>query len=209
MAERKVFDIYKRIPVVGVAYGAVRGFAYGLAGNEEELKHSWEMDPADLNPLRMPRNIVNGFIAASRDLDEGIWIGKRSLGNQPFGMTFIPGADGHHWCIQIDGIIYEVSGKEKEYCKIKIVSQSDEQNLYDSYCSRFSWTNIPEVSREESNSTLKEYAELFKHRKYSVRIQQNKENCQTFVRDMLAKAANITSTEAADTILNVMPNMAF
>ncbi len=45
---------------------------YGLAGDDNEFKHSWEMDPADLNPLRMPRNIVNSICSAEYDLDDDI-----------------------------------------------------------------------------------------------------------------------------------------
>jgi hypothetical protein len=77
MAERKIFGRFKNIPVVGYGYGLVRGIAYGLAGDENEAKHSFEMDLANLNPLQIPRNILNGIISLVSNLDKNIWIGKR------------------------------------------------------------------------------------------------------------------------------------
>ncbi len=67
MAERKIFGRFKNIPVVGYGYGLVRGIAYGLAGDENEAKHSFEMDLA----------ILNGIISLVSNLDKNIWIGKR------------------------------------------------------------------------------------------------------------------------------------
>jgi hypothetical protein len=130
MVERAIFDFYKRIPVVGFAYGAVRGAVYGLRGDEAEFKHSWEMDLADLNPLHMPRNIVNAFRNID-SVDEGIWIGRRSLGDQPFALTYSPGADLFHWCMRINAIIYEVGGEKNRLIQITIVLKSVDPALYD------------------------------------------------------------------------------
>jgi hypothetical protein len=137
MAERKAFNLYKRIPGVGFIYGAIRGIAYGLAGDADEMKYSWDMDPADLNPLRMPRNILNGLYDSAYDVHEGIWIGKRTLGDQPFGLTLSPVGDIHHWCIQIDGIIYELGGS-KSQININIISEDDSPTTHKSHCKRFS-----------------------------------------------------------------------
>ena len=75
MAERKFFDFWKPVPIIGWGYGAVRGTVYKLAGNAAEAKHSEEMDIADLNPVRLVRHITNSIQGASKSLNEGIWIG--------------------------------------------------------------------------------------------------------------------------------------
>lgn len=208
MAERKFFDVYKRIPVVGQVYGTVRGIAYSIAGNEEETKHSVEMDLADLNPLRMPRNIVNGLRNAASNLHEDIWLGKRSLGDQPFSLTVSPGLDLYHWCIQIDGVIYEVAGGKNSTAVIQIISEDTDPDLYKRYCSRFAWTKMPQVS-QVSNSTLRKYAKSFEQEKFMLIVQPDGINCQFFVAHMLAKAADITFQAAKVCILAVIPNILF
>jgi len=50
-------------------------------------------------------------LALSRSYDEGIWIGKRTLGNNPIGLTYSPGFEFYHWCVMINGIIYQVKDK--------------------------------------------------------------------------------------------------
>ncbi|CAF4054907.1 unnamed protein product, partial [Adineta steineri] len=75
MAERKAFNIIKAIPVVGQAYGAVRSVVYAAKGDVYEAKHSVAMDLADLNPLRIPKNLAHGIASVTNDLDSGVWIG--------------------------------------------------------------------------------------------------------------------------------------
>ncbi|CAF2063132.1 unnamed protein product [Rotaria magnacalcarata] len=210
MVERRIFNVYKRIPLVGIAYGAARGVAYGLAGDFDEAKYSLEMDPADLNPLRMPRNIMNGLVDASHSLDKGIWIGKRTLGDQPFGLTFSPGADGYHWCIQIDGVIYELGGSKRQV-EIHIISKNENPEQYNSYCKRFSWTMLQGKSSSVSETTLYRYAKSFESSEYHVMMSASgdKVNCQTFASDMFAKGACITTRQARARILAVLPNILF
>jgi hypothetical protein len=207
MAERKFFNITKRIPGIGLAHGAVRGLVYALKDDEDEMKYSWEMDLADLNPLRMPRNVANGVVGAFCRDDRGIWIGKRSLADQPFSLTISPGADVHHWCIRIDGIIYELGGS-KSNVQIKIISKSDDPSLYESYCKRFSWTNLPQESCV-SDAALRDYAKSFESERYHAIMMPDRINCQTFVVDMLARAANLTNIAAQSLILTYIPNIIF
>ena len=87
MAERKAFNIIKVVPGVGQAYGAVRGVVYAAKGNTHEAKHSIALDLADLNPLRLPRNLAHGIASITNDLDVGAWIGRRPLFNQPLGLN--------------------------------------------------------------------------------------------------------------------------
>ena len=208
MVERKIFGITKRIPLVGIVHGGIRGAAYALAGNEEEMKHSWEMDLADLNPLRMPRNVANGVVGALSSDDEGIWIGRRSLSDQPFSLTFSPGADVYHWCVRIDGIIYELGGRKSDV-KISIISESNSPRLYESHCKRFSWTMIP-VESHATASALESYAKSFESKTYNALIfVPDRINCQTFVVHMIAKAANLSSKQAQARVLTYIPNIFF
>src|ERR1700722_10151553 len=101
MSERKLFDIVKHVPIVGLAYRAIRGAAYEIAGDKEEALHSVSFNVADLNPLRSVRNITNGVINAFTNVSEGIWLGKRGLRGLPIGISLTPGFDIYHWCIQI------------------------------------------------------------------------------------------------------------
>ncbi|CAF1355701.1 unnamed protein product [Adineta steineri] len=210
MAERKLFDIVKRVPIAGFGYGAIRGATFALAGDADEAKYSWEMDVADLNPLRMPRNMINGIINSQYDLAEGIWIGKRSLSDQPFSLTFVPGSDVYHWCIQIDGIIYELGGS-KQRVEISIISEHNNPTKYKSHCKRFSWTKLePGRSSSVSDETLRDYAKAFEKYTYlAVLPSGNKINCQTFVSDMFAKAAGMTQIKARGAILALIPNILF
>ncbi|CAF1544736.1 unnamed protein product [Rotaria sp. Silwood1] len=209
MAERNFFDFAKHIPVAGYAYGVVRGVAYRLADDREEAKHSLEMDLADLNPLRMPRNLVNSLVNSTCNLDKGIWIGRRSLGNQPYSLTFSPGSDVYHWCIQIDGIIYELD-KLKNQIVINIISEENNPTTYQSYCRRFSWTMLTREPSSVSKSTLQDYAESFKQYNYQLILSSNNTvNCQFFVKYMFAKATNISTERAAGIIYTIIPNILF
>jgi len=209
MVERKFFNLWKRVPGVGFVYGGARGFAYALAGDVDEAKYSWEMDPADLNPLRMPRNIANALHDSAYDVDEGIWIGKRTLGDLPLGLTFSPGFDIHHWCIQIDGVIYELGGSKRQI-DIKIMSKNYMAATYKSYCKRFSWTMLQKKSSSVSKEELEAYAKSFENYQYrAVLPTGDKVNCQTFVACMFAKAACLTDFKARATVLRITPNILF
>ncbi|CAF2958278.1 unnamed protein product [Rotaria sp. Silwood2] len=87
MTERKAFNIIKAVPGVGQAYGVVRGVVYAEKDDMHEAKHSVTVDLADLNPLRIPRNLAHGIASATNDLDEGAWIGKRPIGKQLIGLA--------------------------------------------------------------------------------------------------------------------------
>jgi hypothetical protein len=103
MAERKVFNIIKAVPGVGQAYGAVRGAVYVAKGDMHEARHSVALDLADLNPLKIPKNLAHGIASIANDFNEGAWIGRRPLFNQPLGLTISgvttlgpAGAQPHH-----------------------------------------------------------------------------------------------------------------
>lgn len=50
--------------------------------------------------------VATGIAAWGKDYSEGIWIGKRNLGDSPLGLTFSPGADAMHWAFLIHGTLY-------------------------------------------------------------------------------------------------------
>jgi hypothetical protein len=209
MAERKIFGLFKTIPIVGHGYGLIRGIAYRIAGDENEAKHSLEMDLANLNPLRIPRNIVNSTISLVIDLDENIWLGKRTLGDQPIGLSFALGSDIYHWCIQIDAVIYELLLQDGSIY-IDITSKYDHPYSYECLCKRFSWTLLRRQSSCVSGTTLRDYAKSFESYRYRAVLPSGSTvNCQTFVTMMLAKAIGKTCDQAAAIIFLIVPNLAW
>jgi hypothetical protein len=209
MTERRVFDMFKKVPVVGHLYGLARGNVYEALGDHDEAAHSREVDLADLNPHHVYRHLTNELLSWNSSLDKNIWIGKRTLGNQPFGVTFVPGSDIYHWCIQIDGVIYELLFQNGRIY-IDITSKWEHSKKYESLCKRFSWTSIREQSSCATEISLRDYAKSFESYQYQAAFPSgNKINCQDFVGMMLAKAINKTPLEANFIILHFMSTMIF
>jgi hypothetical protein len=210
MAERKVFNIVKAVPVVGHAYGAVRGAVYAAKGDFSEAKHSIALDLADLNPLRIPKSLVHGIQSAANKLDDGVWIGRRPLFKQPLALNVSPGIDGSHWCIQINGIIYQLGLDKEHEVKVRISSTTEKSAFYESDCKEYSWYLIQKVLPDLDTDTLKVYAQSFEDREYRMFVAiGGKINCQAFVTRMFAAAANISLEKARSIILLVLPNLLF
>ncbi|UJR10991.1 hypothetical protein I4U23_015175 [Adineta vaga] len=210
MAERKAFNIIKAVPVVGHAYGAVRGVVYAAKGDKSEAKHSIEFDLADLNPLRIPKNLVHGIQNATHSLEEGAWIGRRALFNQPLALNISPGIDGFHWCIQINGIIYQLGVDKDHNIKIRISSKTEKNAFYERDCKEYTWFLIQKELPDFDAEQLRIYAKSFEDREYRLFIAVGgKMNCQSFVTRMFATAANISVEKARSKILLVIPNLLF
>lgn len=210
MAERKAFNIIKAVPVVGQAYGFVRGAVYSAKGDKHEAKHSITMDLADLNPLRMPKNLTNGIISAANELDEGAWIGRRPIGHQLLSLNIGPGIDGTHWCIQINGVIYQLGLDKNHDIKIRISSKTEKTAWYEQDCKEYSWCRIQKELPYFDPEALRDYAKSFEDSEYRAFIALgDKINCQSFTTRMFAAAANISIEKAKNTIFLVIPNILF
>ncbi|CAF0908947.1 unnamed protein product [Adineta steineri] len=210
MAERKAFNIIKAIPVVGQAYGAVRSVVYAAKGDVYEAKHSVAMDLADLNPLRIPKNLAHGIASVTNDLDSGVWIGRRPIGGQPLGLNISPGIDGTHWCIQINGVIYQLGVNKDHKIKIRISSTNEKRSWYENDCKEYSWyllqKELPYFDPEE----LRIFAKSYEEREFRLLIATGgKMNCQAFTTRMFAVAANIPIEKARTIMLTVLPNLLF
>ena len=210
MAERKAFNIIKVVPGVGQAYGAVRGVVYAAKGDMHEAKHSIALDLADLNPLRLPRNLAHGIASITNDLDIGAWIGRRPLFNQPLGLNITPGLDGAHWCIHLNGVIYQLGVDKDHNIKIRISSKTEKSSWYERDCKIYSWYLIQKELPYYDPEELKTYAKSFEDCKYQMLIAVGgKMNCQSFVTRMFATAANISVEQARSIILLAIPNLLF
>lgn len=210
MAERKAFDIIKSVPGVGHAYGIVRSAVYTATGDADEAKHSVTFDLADLNPLRIPRNLGHGIANAINDITKGAWIGKRPIGKQFLGLNISPGIDGYHWCIQINGIIYQLAANRDNEIKIRISSKDEKSQWYEQDCKIYSWyllkTDLPDFDPE----VLKNYAKSFEDYKFQLLVPTGETfNCQSFTTQMFATAANISIDKARSLILLAIPNFLF
>lgn len=210
MAERKAFNIIKAVPGVGQAYGVVRGAVYAIKGDKAEAMHSVTLDVADLNPLRMPRNLVNGISSATIDLNQGIWIGKRPIGNQPFGLNIGPGVDGYHYCVQINGVIYQLGVDKDDDIKIRISSKGEKASYYESDCKTYSWFLMQKQVPFFDSDEFRIYAKSFEGREYqTVFALGGKMNCQSFATRMFATAANISLEKARSKVALTIPNILF
>ncbi|CAF1039501.1 unnamed protein product [Rotaria sordida] len=210
MAERKAFNIIKAVPGVGQVYGAVRGVVYTAKGDMHEAKHSVTVDLADLNPLRVPRNLAHGIASATNQLDEGAWIGKRPIGRQFIGLNISPGIDGLHWCIQIKGVIYQLVLDKNHDVKVLISSKNERNEWYERDCKEYSWYLIKKELPYVETEVLRTYAKSFEAHEYQALIATgDKINCQSFVTRMFSTAANISIEKARTTILLVVPNILF
>lgn len=210
MAERKAFDIIKAVPIVGHAYGAVRGAIYAASGDVNEAKHSVILDLADLNPLRIPKNLAHGIAGATNDLDKGAWIGKRPIGKQLVGLNISPGVDGYHWCIQINGVIYQLGVNKDNEIRIRISSKSERSSWYKDDCKIYSWYLLKKDLPDFDPEVLKDFAKSFEDREFRLFIPTGgKMNCQSFTTQIFATAANISIDKARSLILLVIPNFLF
>ena len=210
MTERKAFNIIKAVPGVGHVYGAVRGAVYASMGDADEAKHSFSIDLADLNPLRMPRNLVHGIANATNELDEGAWIGRRPIGQQFVGLNIGPGVDGSHWCIQINGIIYQLAAGRDHQIKIRISSNTEKRDWFERDCKTFSWYLIKKELPYFDPQVLREYAKSFESYQYQAFFAMGETvNCQSFTTQIFAKAAAISTEKARGIILLSMPNLLF
>lgn len=210
MAERKAFNIIKAVPGVGHVYGAVRGAVYASMGDTAEAKHSVSVDLADLNPLRIPRNLAHGIVNATNELNEGAWIGRRPIGHQFVGLNITPGADGSHWCIQINGIIYQLVAGKDHQIKILISSKDEKREWFERDCKTYSWYLIKKDMPYFDRDVLREYAKSFEGYQYQAFLALGeKVNCQSFTTQIFAKAAGLPIDKARGIILLVMPNLLF
>ena len=210
MAERKAFNIIRAVPIVGHAYGAVRGIVYAAAGDKDEAYHSVILDLADLNPLRIPRNLAHGIASVTNDLEKGVWIGKRPIARQLVGLNISPGVDGYHWCIQINGIIYQLRANTDCEVTIIIRSKTEHKAQYESDCKVYSWYLLQRDLPDFDPEVLKAFAKSFEERKFQLILPVGgKLNCQSFSTRMFAAAANISIIKARSIIVLVIPNFLF
>ena len=210
MAERKAFGIIKAVPVVGQIYGGVRGVVYAATGDAHEARHSVTLDLADLNPLRIPKNLAHGIANATNDLNKGVWIGKRPIANQPFGLNISPGVDGYHWCIQVNGVIYQLGVNKDQQIKIRVSSKSEKTEFYERDCKLYSWYLLQKDLPDFDPEVLRIYAKSFEERDYRLFVPTGgKMNCQSFTTQIFATAANISIEKARSLILLVIPNFLF
>ncbi|CAF3310936.1 unnamed protein product, partial [Rotaria sp. Silwood2] len=197
MSERKAFNIIKTVPVLGQAYGAMRGLVYAAQGDIPEARHSVSLDLADLNPLRMPRNLANGIISATNDLEQGAWIGKRPIGRAFIGLNILPGVDGLHWSIQINGVIYQLVLDKNNQVKVLISSKNERAEWYERDCKEYSWYLMQKELSYFDSEELRNYAKSFEAQEYQRFIATgDKINCQSFVTRIFATAANISIDKA-------------
>ena len=210
MAERKAFDIIKAVPIVGHAYGAVRGVVYAASGDTDEAHHSVTFDLADFNPLRIPKNLAHGIAGAVNNLEKGAWIGKRPIGKQIVGLNVSPGVDGYHWCIQINSVIYQLGVNKENDIRIRISSKNEKRDHYESDCKVYSWYLLQSELPNFDPEVLRNYAKSFEERKFQLFIPLGgKMNCQSFTTQIFAVAANISIEKARSIILLVIPNFLF
>ncbi|CAF2733308.1 unnamed protein product [Rotaria sp. Silwood2] len=210
MAERKAFNVIKAVPGVGHAYGVVRGVVYAAEGDMHEAKLSVTVNLADLNPLRIPRNLAHGIASATNDLDAGTWIGKRPIGQQFIGLNISPGIDGLHWCIQINGIIYQLVLDKNHDVKVLISSKNERSEWYNRDCKEYAWYLIKKELPDFDPEVLRTYVKSFEVREYQALIATgDKINCQSFATRMFATSTNISIEKARSTILLVVSNILF
>lgn len=95
-----------------------KGTIYFVNGDADEAYHSFIIDLTNLNPLRIPRNVIHGIASVTYHSTKGVWIGKRPIGRQLIALNITLGIDAYHWCIQINGIIYQLS--EGDNCSARV-----------------------------------------------------------------------------------------
>jgi len=60
----------------------------------------------------MVKNVIKEVENIVCDFDKGIWIGRKPLAGQMFGLNVCAGKDLYHWCIRINGKSYEIIPKD-------------------------------------------------------------------------------------------------
>eukprot|EP00756_Hemistasia_phaeocysticola_P062206 Hpha_TRINITY_DN5633_c0_g1::TRINITY_DN5633_c0_g1_i1::g.50614::m.50614 len=58
--------------------------------------------------FEMIHNVVAAVQSAAGDQTKGVWIGRRGLSRNPFGVAVLPGADGFHYALMMNGHIYQI-----------------------------------------------------------------------------------------------------
>ena len=63
----------------------------------------------------------NAWDSAVNDFDKGVWIGKRTIGSSPIGLSTYAlqgfNANPLHYVIRVDGNMWHVSGTKGSNCK--------------------------------------------------------------------------------------------
>jgi hypothetical protein len=191
----KYSNILTSIPILGQPAALIAKGALILFGAEEASSHL-HFDPINMvNPIKWVSEPVRHIIGACKDYDEGIWIGKRSLGKHGIAFTNGPGIDVYHYAIMIDGTVFHIQGTKEEK-HVFYVEISDHRLLKNS----FVWypTSSKKCKNQRGSNELKKYAkELERSNKYSVvPVDDETENCQTFVIEMLRFASKLSPGEA-------------
>jgi len=142
---------------------------------------------------RVIRNMVQIIQQAAGDLSSHIWIGKRSIEGVPVGITIIPGHDGFHWAILVNGYLYHINGEGTPettfmYHEDADTHDSDEANKYDWFRLNCSFDEGI-MGREQ---LCREVDAYWQDEAYSVLTH----NCQHVVRDILAIAVGCSSERA-------------
>mmetsp|Transcript_28552 Transcript_28552/g.52177 ORF Transcript_28552/g.52177 Transcript_28552/m.52177 type:complete len:190 (+) Transcript_28552:53-622(+) len=149
---------------------------------------------AVINPIRAVHNTVQMIQSDNDDKSNHVWIGRRCLGDQPFGLSFSPGVDVYHWAIGIEGYIYEIDVSHKQRWSIQ-----HDNRVRSDYGKSFEWFRINEGSVRRSRKALCAYADSFSGQNYGhgLLIDAKKRNCQEFCSIMLANAMNVSLDRAA------------
>ena len=69
--------------------------------------------------------------------------------------------DGSHWCIQINGTIYQLGLDKDRDIKIRISSKNEKNALYERDCKRYTWYLIKIDLSYFDPEELRNYAKSF------------------------------------------------
>ena len=95
-------------------------------------------------------------VAMTASCGKGIWVGKRSLGELPVGLSITASMDVYHWALMIDGTVYHVVGDEKENGLEISVEITDSKTTIDS----FVW-HLVKRQNTESKDALGKFAKEY------------------------------------------------
>ena len=110
---QKFSNIVGSIPLVGPLTKVISAPIIASQGAREDSEYIRRFDVADLNPIKNIGDLTRHIIGATKDYDEGIWLGKRPLAGQHFGMSIVPGVDLYHYAIMINGWLYHVQSDDQ------------------------------------------------------------------------------------------------
>ncbi len=124
--EEKYFNIIKNVPLISLIYRPIRAKVYQFKGNQEQVNKCWQFKLSNLYWGKCLKNLIVAVNALNKDMEKGIWIGKRTLKKALFGATFKGGIDLMHWAVMIEGVVDQLSDKDSEgYCMYKISGKED------------------------------------------------------------------------------------